>query len=392
MLKSGNIENLKMLMDDPQVIAADFKLSVENLRYAAFSGDIEIVRFVLQSECFGIDNPDGGLSDRDGSGLTEQQHEAILEALSPATTKCACDCVKLLLKQLTPSREDGTFEPFLISDDTRTEIYNRTEDGLDREDNPELFEVLWDTTLHKTPSQESIDRRIGLPPQECLNRRLISTAAMGCVKTVRLLVDKYKVDVNHISHKFFSTPLGRAAGSGANPLPGRLEVVEYLCSRPELNMELANGEYCNGETALAQAVLEASINPSRKPELADMVRLLLKLGGPVDEISSELRERVDSAESSDTIQVRVLWAREERRKPVVLASESREGFVGAVLEYSVRDLRHVLRNLKIRSDDETLQKEDPRERPLMPRSGEQLDEDERAKPTLLQDDKVSADE
>ena len=390
-IKSGKLEILEMLLAHPQVVAGGFSIKPEHLRYAAFSGDAGIVRYVLQSDCFGVEDPDAGLAGRGEISLEGERRDAVLDALASATYTGVLDCVKLLLKQLTPVERSGSFTPFLIPDAIRTAIYNNTDDALDREDNPDLFELLWDTVLHQEPSQESIDRRIGLPAQGCLDRRLISTAAMGCVKTVKLLVEKYGVDVNHVSHKYFSTPLGRAAGSGANPLPGRLEVVEYLCSRPNLSIELSSGEFCNGETALGLAVMEASQGARRQPELADMVRLLLSYGGPVDEVTTELRERVDAATSEDTIAVHVLWASEERRKPVTLSTDGREGCFDVVLEYSPRDSRNMLRNVRIRSDDQTLRPSDPRGRPLMPRQGEQLAEEDRAKPTMLQDDTVMAD-
>lgn len=123
-----------------------------------------------------------------------------------------------------------------------------------------------------------------------------------------------------------------------------------------------------------------------------MVRVLLGYGGPVDEITDELRRSVDSSTTvNESIDVHVLWANEEHRKPVILATEERKGCVDVVLQYSPRDLRHMLRNVKIRSDDETLRKTDPRNRPLMPGEGEVVPEEERAKPTFLQGDVVMTD-
>lgn len=259
----------------------------------------------------------------------------------------------------------------------RTKIYDETDVALDREDNPELFEVLGDTIPHQPPSQEHIDRRTGLPPDECLSRRLISTAAMGHVNTVKLLVEKCGVEVNHVCQKYFSTPLEQAAASGANPLPGRLQAVKYLCKIPELNVELSQSDFCNGETALALAVQEGSMNVAcRHPEQTDMVKMLVGYGGPVEETTDELRQSVDSSTTmNDSIDVHVLWANEEHRKLVMLATEERRGCIDVVPQYSPRDPRHVLRNVKIRSDDETLRTRGPRNRPLMPRHSEVLPEE-----------------
>lgn len=388
-IKSGGVQQAEMLLAHPQVVDSGWKISPDDLSLAAHSGNAAMVELVLRSECFGIEDPDAGLAGNGEIELDSKQQKAIVAALAQAAHARTAELVMILLRQLTPIGPDGAFIPFPIPDDERTAIFNGLHEALEfheapLENDPAVFGILWDTVLHQSPSQESIDRRVGLPSDEYLFRAMISACARGCVATVRLLVERYGVDVNRLSHKYFSTPLTRAAGSGNNPLPGRLEVVKYLCSRPDLNLELASGEFCNGETALALAVQEAYFE-RRHPELAQMVGLLLEYGGPVDEITLELRHCLESAEPDDAIQVHVLWANGERRKPVILAVEDREGCIGIVLEFSVGELRIVLRGIKIRSDDEKLRAEDLWRRPLMPREGEEIPEEERAKPTLLND-------
>lgn len=139
---------------------------------------------------------------------------------------------------------------------------------------------------------------------------------MGRIGTVKLLVEKYGVDVNHVSHKLFCTPLGKCTIASANPLPDGLEVVEYLCRRPELDMGLANGEYCNDDTALAYVIQQGQ---------EEIVRLLLKHGGPVDDVSAELHEQCEGVESEEKVRVHVLSRHDEYRKPVRLAMKHEKG-------------------------------------------------------------------
>lgn len=383
-IKGGKPEIVKIILDNPQTTATGRKIEISDLPLAAYSGSVEVLRFVLQSDCFGIEEPDAGLAGQGTIKLTEEQNENMKESLVQASSKADLESISLLLKQLTPLKADGSFEPFRLSEFRITQIFNATEDGIEETDMPKVFEILWDTVLHQPPeSEESVEKRFSLPVEERLSRRLISACANGRVGTVKLLVEKYSADINHVSHKYFTSPLSRAAASGANPVPGRLEVVEYLCSRPELDMDLSVGEYCNGETALALTIGEANYASKRKPEQAKLVRLLLQYGGPVDDVDDELRKRCDEAGSGEQINVYVLWAHDELRRPVKLFAEDDSSCTQVVLEYSARELRNVLRGIKIRKDDATLQASDPRKRPLMPPPGEELAEDARAQPTLV---------
>ncbi|KAK5162856.1 uncharacterized protein LTR77_011113 [Saxophila tyrrhenica] len=132
----------------------------------------------------------------------------------------------------------------------------------------------------------------------------------------------------------------------------------------------------DGATALACAVEQASASE----EQAEIVRLLLQLRGPVEEVTSELRHLADS---QGMIKVHALWAHDEQRKLMTLSAEGLEGCRQVLLEYSARELRLMPRNVKIRSDDEAFRAKDPRGRPLMPPEGEEVPEEERAKQVLM---------
>lgn len=369
-IKGGKPEIVKMTLADDQAVAAGLQIKITDLPMAAFSGNVEMVRFVLQSDCFGIPNPDEGLAGRGQIQLESSHIQQIQESLDQASSKGALDSVRLLLKQLTPTRDDGKLEPFRLSDARQTGLYNSTEDGLESKDIAEIFEILWDTCLHHAPeNEESIEKRISLPPEERLRRSLITACANGRPRTVKLLVEKYGTDINHVSHKYFTTPLSRAAASGANPLPGRLEVAEYLLNRPNIDIDLRVGEYCNGETVLALAIREAWASARREPEQAEMVRLLLRYGGPVDEIDEALRELRDKGVPED-IKVHVQLGQGEGQPPVRLSSNAKSGGCKeVVLAYTPKDLQEMLGGIKFGRSGAELHANDPCQRPMKPPPG-----------------------
>jgi len=388
-IKGGKPEIVKMILANEQTVADGLLIKITDLPLAAFSGSVDMVRFVLQSDCFGILNPDEGLVGQGRIQLEPSQIEQIQESLGSATFKGALDSVQLLLKQLTPTRGDGKLQPFRLSDARQTEVYNSTEDALESGDIPEVFEILWDTCLHQAPENEdSIKKRMSLPPEERLRRSLITACANGRPRTVKLLVEKYRADINHVSHKYFTTPLSRAAASGANPLPGRLEVVDYLLNRPDIDIDLRVGEFCNGKTAFAMAIGEAWAVARRQPEQAEMVRLLLRYGGPVDEVDEALRELRDKS-GPENIKVHVQQVNDETQHSVRLSSLEEPDCKGVVLDYTPDELQDLLDGIKFGKSDAELHANDPCGRPLMPPPGVELSESERAQPKLLQHGAIS---
>ncbi|KAJ9605595.1 hypothetical protein H2200_010252 [Cladophialophora chaetospira] len=389
-IKGGKPEIVEMLLANEQTVAAGRVIEITDLPMAAFSGSADVVHFVLRSDCFGILEPDEGFAGQGQIQLQSSQIEQIQESLGLAAVKGALGSVHLLLKQLTPTRGDGGFEPFRLSDSLQSSVYNSIEDGLENGDIPEIFEVLWDTCLHQEPENEdSIEKRVSLPPEERLRRSLITACANGRPRTVKLLVEKYGTDVNHISHKYFTSPLSRAVASGANPLPGRLEVASYLLNRPNIDIDLRVGEFCNGTTALEMALGEAWADRRRQPEQAEMVRLLLRHGGPVDEVDEGLRD-LRNRGGPDNVKVHVQKVNQRLKSIMRLGSEEKQNCKEIVLEYTPHELQELLDGIKFGKSDAELHANDPRGRPLMPGPGVELPQSERAQPTLLQADTVSA--
>ena len=143
-----------------------------------------------------------------------------------------------------------------------------------------------------------------------------------------------------------------------------MELVEYLYSRSEIVLDLSHGEYCNGETAMAAAVHLVRDYDIEDNSQMDMLIMLLRLGGPVDEVESDLRERVEQSLSDEPISVSVQLADDEPRKSVRLALDSDSSGDGVALEYSCRALRSIVRSLKFRRHDAALLAADPKGRPL----------------------------
>lgn len=276
-IKSAKVELLKMILDNEQVQERGFLFTLGDLPYAAESGGADMVIFILESGCF-----PSSKSRTDSIGLSPEQREAILESLALATIQGSLTSLRLLLPFLTNERADGTFEYIELPEFYSNAIFNATEDAMEETgDSPTLFELVWETLLFPPSSVLEADHAARVKGDEWLSRRLISACTNGCVQTVKLLCEKYSANVNHISHKYYTTPLGRAAGSGVEQLPGRVDVARYLLAERNADIQLANGQYVNGETPLALAVKEG-------PGQMDMIRLLLDYGGPLEELDGSV--------------------------------------------------------------------------------------------------------
>ena len=249
-------------------------------------------------------------------------------------------------------------------------IFNVTEDAIEKADDPELFRIVWESIVCQPDAGPSdfyspLPQADGTPcltKDEAIHRRLISAAHNGRVETVKLIHEHYGADVNHISHKYSSTCLGRAAGAGLHDLEGRLAVVRYLLEHTDADLTIANGEFANGETPLALSLTQ------RQPE---MVKLLLEFGGPVESIDEHLLRSVEGKKSGAMVRVRVALYSEQPRRPVKIWT--RKGFKKTPdvdratcmkLEWERDELLRLLKRLKIRSSDAELLRTDPKGRPL----------------------------
>ena len=362
-LQGGNADAVRAVLESEQWKVADGEIGLTHLAYASQSGNADLVKLVLSSDCF--PPPTGNLGD-----LTEPQRRTVLVSMSRAINASATDCLRLLLQFATRQRPDGSYEYFRGDDFFEHGIFNDSEDAIEKRDDPELFRIVWETIICRPDAGPSdpcslslqSDGRPSLTKDEAIHRRLISAAHNGRVETVKLIHEHYGADVNHVSHKYSSTCLGRAACAGLHDLSGRLAVVRYLLKHTNADLSLANGEFANGETPLALSLTQ------REPE---MVKLLLEFGGPVESIDEGLYKRVEAKKAGATVRVSVALYSEQPRRPVKIwtrknfkKSPDMNQAICMELEWERDELLRILEGLKIRSSDEELLRTDPEGRPV----------------------------
>jgi hypothetical protein len=357
-LRGGNANAVKAVLESEQWKAADVEIGLDHLPSACLGGNLHLLQLVLSSGC--LSTPTGNIGE-----LTEPQRNTMLGTISQAIWSSSIDCLRVLLPYVTCQRPDGSYEYFRGDDFYEHAMFNHLEDAIEKRDDPELFRIVWESIIcHPdagwtdpcSPSPQA-DGRPSLTKDEAIHRRLISAAHNGRVETVKLIHEHYGADVNHNSHKYSSTCLGRAAGAGLHDLEGRLAVGRYLLEHTDADLTIANGEFANGETPLALSLTQ------RQPE---MVKLLLEFGGPVESIDEHLLRRVEGKKSGAMVSVRVALYSEQPRRPVKIWT--RKGFnktpdvdqaTCMKLEWERDELLRLLKRLKIRSSDAELLRTDP---------------------------------
>ncbi|KAJ4355789.1 uncharacterized protein N0V89_003810 [Didymosphaeria variabile] len=348
-LRSGRIALVNKVLEHPQSLERKLRIKTSHLFYAATAGEDsrEVVQFVLQSDCF-------------GSPVTRCHKDAIMQSLSAAVSLASIESVRLMLPFLTEQKDDGSFEYVELPEENQIAIFIASEDAMEKRDIPELFQLIWETFLCGPNEHQGTHNQPVVTKEDRLHRRLISACAEGCVETCRLLVDQYGAGVNHVSYKIFSTPLGRAAGSPANSLERRLPVARYLLEEKHANIHLANGEFANGATPLA-LVLKCG----GREDQEEMIKLLLKNGGPLEEIGGDVLRTIEEAEAEAKVKL-CLLLHEGPRDPVKLvtcdSAGSRQVQVG--VDATKEEWESWLGSIQIRKSDEVLAVEDPKGRPL----------------------------
>ncbi|CAI6292523.1 unnamed protein product [Periconia digitata] len=346
-VRSCKVAIVKKLLEHPQSVKAKLQIETSHLLYAAASNNdpLDMVRFVLESSCF-------------GSPVTRSQTDAIMESLYAAVAHGSIETLRLMLPFVTKQKEDGSFEYVELSDSHLSEVFNATEDAMKEQDIPELFKLVWETLLCGPNTITNIHNETVVTTEDRLNRRLISACAEGCPETCRLLVDQYGADIHHISHKYSTTPLSRATGSSANPLERRLPVARYLLEEKHANIHLADGEYANSATPLA-VFLKSGARGQH-----EMVKLVLKNGGPLEEIGGDVSKVLEDAEAGATVKLHLVLYKGPR-EPVKLMTEAQpDGENQTEIEASKEYWQTWLGSIQIRKPDEVLAREDPKSRPL----------------------------
>ena len=346
-LRSGEVDLVKRVLEHPESVKRNLQIENSHLRWATFTerDPTDMVRFVLQCNCF-------------SPPVTPLQKDSIMECLHAVVSRASIESVRLMLPFLTEQKKDGSFEYVEIPEGYQAEVFNATEDAMEKQDIPELFALLWDTLLAGPNMIPNIHGELTVSAKDMLHRRLISACAEGCAETCRLLVDQYGADIHHISHKFSTTPLGRVAGSSANSLERRLPVARYLLEEKHTNIHLADGEFANSATPLAMVLKHGSKGQD------EMIKLLLKNGGPVEEIGDGVLKVVEEADAGARIRLTLVLYNTSREPVKLLAERQSDGYRQTEIEASKEEWETWLESMQIRKSDEVLAAEDPKGRPL----------------------------
>ena len=363
-LKSGNMAAVNAILASEQWKKSGREVTIEHLGYAGHGANEHAVELVL-SLC-GMPPPTGNISD-----LTVGQRDDIIGTILQATTKAALACLHPLLPYVTHRLPDGSYAYFEGATNFEVAFFNATEDAIDISDNPDLFNLAWTTVLRRpnTNPQDLMARtpfdaegKPNITIHEALHRHLIAAAGHGRVETVKLMCEHYGVDVNHVSHKFSSTPLSRAAGQGLYELQPRLSAARYLLEHTKVDASIAHGDFANGTTPLACAMSQGQ---------TEMIRLLLEFGGPVESIDDKVRWRVERREPGEQVKICVVYLYQRPRREVRIMTKKacdkaarKERVDSFILGWERDELLSILARMKIRASDEELQKADPKGRPL----------------------------
>lgn len=363
-LKGGNLAAVNAILESEQWKTSGREVTIEHLGYAGHGANEHAVELVL-SLCK-MPPPTGSISD-----LTIEQRDDIIGTILQATAKAALACLHPLLPYVTHRQPDGSYAYFEGPEHFEVAFFNATEDAIDTFDNPELFNLAWATVLRRpnstpqdlmarTPTDAEGKPKITI--HEALHRHLIAAAGHGRVEILKLMCEHYGVDVNHVSHKFSTTPLSRAAGQGLYELQPRLSTARYLLEHTNVDISIAHGDFANGTTPLACAMSQRQ---------TEMIRLLLEFGGPVESIDGKVRRRVERREPGERVKICVAYLYQRPRREVRIMTkkacekaEQGERIDRFMLEWERDELLSMLARMKIRKSDEELQKADPKGRPL----------------------------
>lgn len=363
-LKGGNMAAVNAILESEQWKTSGREVTIDHLGFAGHGANEHAVELVL-SLCE-LPPPTGNISD-----LTDELRESIIATILQATAKAALACLPVLLPYVTSRQPDGSYAYFEGSDHFEVAFFNSIEDAIDISDNPDLFKLAWTTVLRRpnTTPQDLMARtpfdaegKPNITIHEALHRHLIAAAGHGRIEILKLMCEQYGVDVNHVSHKFSTTPLSRAAGQGLYDLQPRLSAARYLLEHTNVDSSIACGEFANGTTPLACAMSQRQ---------TEMIRLLLEFGGPVESIDDEVCRRVERREPGERVKICVAYLYQRPRREVRIMTkkaceeaEQGERVDRFMLEWERDELLSMLARMKIRASDEELQKADPKGRLL----------------------------
>ncbi|RFU73846.1 multiple ankyrin repeats single kh domain [Trichoderma arundinaceum] len=276
---SGNLEMLKLLMEhplsnlsrSPQIIRLKSSLYDRKavLKYAATSGNTEMVSYLLEQFQYPVKDKEGSWK---GDMLSPQQRETILSIFSRACEMCQYGPIKQLLEYLAPPGGELMAFPELFS---LQEVLATGMFCSARFDRPDAFKLLMRLYgLSRHDKEAETNRWLQMPEHlyDCLGW----AARTNSVEIIQFLVQEHNLDINDCSS--MSQPQASVTPLQSAAYKGHIEAVQYLLSK---NADIHQGYgqqlgWCEGGTSLWRAV---------DGNHADVVRLLLAHGGPIDSIS-----------------------------------------------------------------------------------------------------------
>lgn len=277
--QKGDLGVVKLFLEHPIFGPEEKRLGIEDdkaklyvmrngLDAATISGTAEILVYLLGKGGFPVEDTEGKWK---GDHLDDQQKTIIHDLLLKSSTKPQLDTFKLLLTYLAKLDTNGNLEDFDISPEQQNYFINALFNHTVK-NNVKSFEFLWNTIFH--PSNPTRTAAIHAADPELLNDLLAKTQPTpqdpeGAWEMTKLLIKKYGANPNHVAAPTATTLLYVLAANK------HLERVKWLLENCVLDLSIGNGKFANGATALYIPIWNGY------PEI---VRLLLKYGGPVEEL------------------------------------------------------------------------------------------------------------
>lgn len=295
--QKGDLEVVKLFLEHPVFGPVEKKMATgdekeklyvtrNGLDAAAISGTAEILNYLLEKAGFPVEdtNAEGKWK---GDVLSGDQKAIIHDLLLNSSTKPQLGTFKVLLTYFAKTDQDGKLEDFDITPELQNHFTNALFNPTAK-NNVESFEVLWNTLFH--PSNPTRSAGIHAADPGLFNDLLAKTQPtpqnpQGAWEMSKLLITKYGANPDHVAAPTATTLLYVLAANN------HVERVKWLLENCNMDLGIGNGKFANGATALYIPVWNG---------YPDIVRLLLKYGGPVEELP-DLKDLVGEGEFKLTV-------------------------------------------------------------------------------------------
>lgn len=288
-LRNGNAQSAKMLAEalwqqgEPRVVPP------EALEAAADSGVVGNLQFGLDVAGF----PDLDAIASGDAALSAEQRHALVRAAGSAAQAIKLDALKLLI-----GYSDNPDGPFALQAEAK-EAFRVALVRSAAEKSPEAFDFIF-KILSRSDSYGQEERT------QDMADGLFAATYGNCLPMVMHLVEKYQADPNTTHHPQKLLPLCVAAGSGNSA------ITQYLLRDATVKADIHLG---SGEHGLLTALWYAL-----RSRHGEVVRMLLRHGGPVDGVHPSLDLDFEHAERGST-DLRVVSSMNERREVRIYTTE-----------------------------------------------------------------------